>query len=180
MRFRIRSLLFVPIAWAVAYLIACNFLVNHAFVSWNHNIARSNIQQIQTIAQRLYAENPAIGLTEFSDHQWIAGSLESPDPWGHRYQIRKIGQPNRELQTACPFHVFSFGKDGVTQSDGNDLDDINSWDAESHRFYTRRVASYWESEKLWQTVWTTPILLALAWLVKAGINQNSQADKTVT
>ena len=95
MRFRIRSLLFVPIAWAVAYLIACNFLVNHAFVSWNHNIARSNIQQIQAIAQRLYAENPAIGLTEFSDHQWIAGSLESPNPWGHRYQIRKIGQPNR-------------------------------------------------------------------------------------
>jgi len=50
------------------------------------------------------------------------------DPWGHEYGYRFPGVYNTN-----GFDLYSCGRDGISKSGGNDLDDINNWDAESPR-----------------------------------------------
>src|SRR6266404_9908491 len=44
------------------------------------------------------------------------------DPWEHDYAYKFPGVHNPES-----FDLFSFGPDGISQSGGNDPDDINNW-----------------------------------------------------
>lgn len=45
------------------------------------------------------------------------------DPWGRPYVYRSPG-----IHSNAAYNLYSCGADGVSRSDGNDLDDINSWD----------------------------------------------------
>ena len=44
------------------------------------------------------------------------------DPWGHEYDY--LVTPGRNEG----FGIYSLGADGITLSDGNDSDDLNTWD----------------------------------------------------
>jgi len=57
--------------------------------------------------------------------------------------------------------VFSTGADGQSESNGNDPDDINSWDNHHHAFYHGQVDAAEFRERLWRTVWVTPLVIAL-------------------
>ena len=52
------------------------------------------------------------------------------DPWGNQYIYLYPGTHNRES-----FDIYSFGKDGFSETGGNDKDDINNWDAEHTWLY---------------------------------------------
>lgn len=97
MRFTLRSLCFVFVAWAVAYLIACNFLLNHAFITWTHSRAFVDIWQVRAKTEQLYSENPEIGFTEICRDELIAFVVDSPDPWGNPYRLRELGQLDPEV-----------------------------------------------------------------------------------
>jgi hypothetical protein len=43
------------------------------------------------------------------------------DPWGHPYQYR------RDPSLMAGFGLYCLGEDGVSYSQGNDPDDVNSW-----------------------------------------------------
>ena len=130
-----------------------------------------DVWRIRDCAEQLHAETQDIDLLKIENDELITQATETPDPWGNEYQICELQNVDQQLAGDCPFHVYTLGEDGITRTDGNDPDDINSWNLDSGRFYARRVARHWESEKLWQTVWTTPILLALAWLTKIAFGK---------
>jgi general secretion pathway protein G len=50
------------------------------------------------------------------------------DPWGYDYVYRYPG-----IHNTNSFDLYSCGADGISKSGGNDLDDINNWDADSPR-----------------------------------------------
>ena len=52
------------------------------------------------------------------------------DPWGNRYIYNFPGIHNKES-----FDIYSLGKDGSSQTGGNDKDDINNWDSEHTWLY---------------------------------------------
>lgn len=69
---------------------------------------------------RALVEKPA---TYPSDRNWKQVISEVPrDPWGMLYQY--VASP--ELEGG--FGLYSFGKDGISRSQGNDPGDWNTWD----------------------------------------------------
>jgi hypothetical protein len=63
------------------------------------------------------------------------------DPWGNKYIYRYPA-----VVGSKPFDLYSFGKDGISKSGGNDSDDINNWNSEApwlyeaYGFITERTA----------------------------------------
>lgn len=78
---------------------------------------------------------------------WLAGDISDYDPldmiereldaWGNPYRCRR--NIVHSDGTVIPVGIYSTGKDGVTQSDGNDRDDINTWDPDSYSWYQQQV-----------------------------------------
>ena len=56
--------------------------------------------------------------------------------------------------------VYSMGSDGLSESNGNDPDDINSWDNHHHEFYRNQLDKRELNARLWRTVWLTPLVFA--------------------
>ena len=66
--------------------------------------------------------------TNIPTSKWRGPYLERKpiDPWGDDYVYRNPGVYNTNS-----FDLYSCGADGISKSGGNDLDDINNWDANS-------------------------------------------------
>lgn len=75
-------------------------------------------------------------------NKWLAHRLPSTDPassilmdpprldsWGNPYQT----QARKSVKSIAM--LYSTGRDGLTQTDGNDLDDIRSWDENPASWY---------------------------------------------
>ena len=161
MRFNLRSLFLFLTALAVAYFIACNFLLNSLLITWKHTRALFDIQSVQRIAQQLHNEKDKTGFSNAQNELFTLVS-ETPDPWRNSYQVLNFSDNNEQLE----IEVYSFGEDGLTLSSGDDPDDINTWDPESVSFYDRRVRWHWEKQRIWQTIFSVPLLLCLAWIIK--------------
>lgn len=73
----------------------------------------------QTQGLKALVEKP----TDFhSDTEWTQLSDRVPlDPWGNPYQYIAPSSYDGE------FALFSFGRDGISHSNGNDPDDLNNW-----------------------------------------------------
>jgi hypothetical protein len=65
-------------------------------------------------------------------HEWGA-DYHSVDPWGNPYVC--LRQPEHDEDGLLPRQVYSNGRDGLSNSGGNDPDDLNSWDDGSPDFY---------------------------------------------
>lgn len=62
------------------------------------------------------------------------------DPWGNPYRfVKNIQLENGET---VPFGVYSLGSDQMSESCGNDPDDLNTWDESTGEFYNKQ----WEKE----------------------------------
>ena len=57
-------------------------------------------------------------------HKWskLIDTLPK-DPWGREYQYF-----TRSSDGKLSYGIYSFGKDGISHSNGNDPDDFNSWE----------------------------------------------------
>jgi len=86
------------------------------------------------------------------------------DLWGNEYQIVELDRRGLFGSTS-PFHVYSLGADGRSDSGGNDDDDINSWDYDRGKHYGRIIAAELARENLWRTLWLTPIIYVMFLLV---------------
>ncbi len=92
------------------------------------------------------------------------------DFWGNPYRcvLRESTVPDDPANSAVArLHFYSCGQDGISRSDGNDEDDINSWDDHSQPFYTaesrRQEAERLAFEALCYAPWFLGLLIA-AWL----------------
>ena len=130
-------------------------------ISWTHTRAIFDLRNFQCTAEQLRNENDGDNFSKINDQLLVVAS-ETLDPWGNAYPMSNLSEDG----VPGKIEMYSFGEDGVTRSEGNDTDDINTWDSRSASFYDRRVFWYWERQKFWQTLCTVPLLLGLAWIFK--------------
>jgi hypothetical protein len=59
------------------------------------------------------------------------------DPWGNPYHCGR----DMELVDGrvIPIGIYSLGEDGLSQTQGNDSDDINSWDENAGAYYRTKI-----------------------------------------
>jgi len=108
---------------------------------------------------------------------WLAGDLspahplaeelgESPhkDPWKNPYRcIQFVHTYHGEPRT---LGVYSMGRDGVSKTDGNDTDDLNSWNSESIQWYI----DDWKTRRLWEDLMKAALLTPIVYFGVIGIS----------
>jgi hypothetical protein len=104
-----------------------------------------------------------------SAEHWVSKELVERielDPWGSPYKCVR----NRTLDngTVVPMGIFSMGRDGVSRSEGNDPDDLNSWDARSGDYYRLEIAAANRKQYAIEGAYLTPFTYAALLLVIAG------------
>lgn len=61
---------------------------------------------------------------------------EERDSWGRPYQFaRRDGKSSGKIEA---IGVYSLGEDGISRTEGNDPDDINSWTVDNAAYYRKR------------------------------------------
>ena len=95
--------------------------------------ARRNAKPVASVE---YVNSYLAGSSDPDDLLWL---LSQPvDLWGQPYKCRRhIVMPDG---TVTESGIYSLGEDGISTSNGNDPDDLNSWDEQCYSFYRRRDA----------------------------------------
>lgn len=148
-RISIKELFLIFPAFIVSVLIA--MIVNVKLVSHWHVRALVDVDQLQMMAQM--PEYNELFQSDRVDeiNQWLASSLplslnlieqedneyqRGMDPWGRSYHcVFNVKLHDGSVQ---PIGFYSAGEDGYSESNGNDPNDINSWDTKRGEFYLRR------------------------------------------
>ena len=134
MRINIRQLLAVPLAFTVAWFVAGKLIVEPLAIPQSPLEAYSDVRIIADwIQMELHRDGTQYDAETLS--RWLGGQLRPNDPdelkstlsfrrdpWGNRYQVIKLRDPPPER-----FGVYSLGRNGISNADGTDLDDIQSW-----------------------------------------------------
>lgn len=111
---------------------------------------------------------------------YIDVSAPPTDPWGHEYVYHFPGLHNKN-----GYDVYSCGSDGISESGGNDLDDINNWDEASPRGGVVLDSYYGgkRSAEAATTLLVIPFLFGVRWVaekkspqIRNVIAQNRLAD----
>jgi hypothetical protein len=144
-------LLSIGAAFSLSALIPPIFLFPACSIPrWS--LAPPQLRRLQDFVE--FAEIGESRLTPDKIDSWLAGRASKDvadpfgadadsDPWGHPYRVVAAEGPDR-------FGFYSTGRDGLSNSNGNDPDDINSWSEARTRYY--------EHEWLWG-----PSLIWLGW-----------------
>jgi hypothetical protein len=158
---------------------ACIVALFPPLITYKWDVART---EVYNISRRVTDACRILGEAEVSAdavNDWLAGKLpsdhplakemgESPhkDPWENLYRcIRFVHSDDGEART---LGVYSMGRDGVSETDGNDTDDLNSWNSESHQWYIHDIKTQRLREGLTKAVLLTPIVyfvvVGIGWL----------------
>jgi hypothetical protein len=173
----IGRLLVVFLAFAAA---TCIIALFPPLITYKWEVARAGVRDI---SRRVTDACTMLDKREFSVdaiNDWLAGELspdhplatelrESPhkDPWKNPYRcirfVHTYGDETRALG------IYSMGRDGVSKTNGNDLDDLNSWNWESHQWYVRDINTRRRWELLMKGVLLTPIVyfgvIGISWII---------------
>jgi hypothetical protein len=81
------------------------------------------------------------------------------DPWGQPYRCIR----NRHLTdgTLVELGVYSIGRDGVSESQGNDPDDLNSWNKDPNKYYRDEINRQNFMDAALTGLFLTPFIYAL-------------------
>jgi hypothetical protein len=116
--------------------------------------------------------------------QWLANTLPADDPaWRllvERQDLDPWGNPYRCVQdlrhqdgTHITIGVYSTGRDGVSQTHGNDPDDLNSWDEHTGAYDRAEIAESDRKQSVIQGLYVAPFvyigLLAFGSILKRSI-----------
>ncbi len=140
----LRHLLALPVAFAMAWVLVYPLTVRLIHYRWitalNHvNRVGADIEYRLFPGRRLTvdaAQRWIEGKTIYSDPHDLQGSPPMEvDPWGKPLQVvERLDDDGRKR-----FAVYSFGFDGISKTDGNDPDDINSWSDDPVAYYIREA-----------------------------------------
>lgn len=171
------NLLVVFLAFLAATCIVALF---PPLITYKWEVARTGVRDISrrvTDACRMQDETD-VSVETIND--WLVGELspdhplaaelrESPrkDPWKNPYGcirfVHTYGDETRALG------IYSMGRDGVSKTNGNDMDDVNSWNWQSHQWYVRDIKTRRRWELLMKGVLLTPIVyfgvIAISWII---------------
>ena len=124
--------------------------------SWRHDSASNTIRLIRLHAHNQTFEEPNLSYDQFEFTNFWNEMGGDRDSWGNPFQIVQLDMPNDEFTHNV--HAYSFGEDGISKTNGNDPDDINSWNYCRTRYYGQRIQSYFRKRDLLRTLWLTPIV----------------------
>jgi hypothetical protein len=78
------------------------------------------------------------------------------DPWGNPYIC--VENITRDDGTHVAIGVYSTGRDGVSQTQGTDADDLNSWDEQIGAYYRAEISAYKRKQSLVQGLFVAPFV----------------------
>ena len=168
MRFTIRQLLLLPPAFLLNAGIVWLFVFPPLHTpSWAHEANRIRRTQLWVETFFRSCKHDNILLSDCEIHDWMCHRLSPNHPaakvwldppgleldvWGNPYRIQLRSSIFEKPR------VYSTGEDGLSISDGNDPDDIRSWDEQPWRWYSRQQL----------TRRTTLCMVASAFITAAG------------
>ncbi len=99
----------------------------------------------------------------FGDHHRVLGECPEKDPWGNAYRCvtRSVDDKDRIV-------FFSLGRDGTSKSDGNDKDDLNSWNDDGLKWYRRSDNRREKMDLVVQGLVITSLIYVLFLLIKGA------------
>jgi hypothetical protein len=186
MRFSLRTLLlFFPtliVSYGIALTIVMGFIDKPRFpypAGWDryeynhlcHYMLKSNRENVTPLVWRKL-NSYFVGSLSPSDPDYVRFSTDYPnqaDERGYPYgclPLNESFEPDENQVTPKWFGFYSVGADGISRTQGNDPDDINTWHYEQP---AARLA--WEEQKSWHyrkpAIWLTPVtLLVVCWAWK--------------
>ena len=165
MRLSLSQLFILLASWPIAYVLV-PYLAGNSGVRTlhHHHVTSLQLRSAVSAAEPLLRQRPTTKadlLPNWSEPSaWI-------DSWERPLQI--LEDENGELRRdGGKLLVFSTGFDGNSDTDGNDPDDINSWDNHHRNFYNSQIAAAEQRTRLrrriWASVLATPFVFAIIWL----------------
>lgn len=149
MKFTLGELFLLAPAIFVAALLTSEFCFPaERYYVWTSEVNRVRSAQTLVESSVRFAINIRSKKLHVSDvNRWLKNELPSdheasdilmdsprPDSWGNSYRIQLASK-----LTDGNFRLYSMGRDGVTSTDGNDPDDIRSWDESRGAFYQQEL-----------------------------------------
>lgn len=150
MRRRVKQLVLIVVVFTVTFLIV-TWWNSSALVSYRFVRAVSDARILKSHIEMIESRHPNIEVSEDLINQWLASELPTyhpygvdfyieaqRDPWGNPYKfVRDVPIPGVQIE---PVGVYSMGRDGVSTTNGDDPDDLNTWDEDCHVWYQRDIA----------------------------------------
>jgi hypothetical protein len=146
MRFTVRQLMLLPAVFLLnTWLVG--FFAFPAIRTYPWQQETNSVRHAQQLIEDSvrYCKHANITVTDDTINDWIHNRLSSvdpaarilmhpprPDAWGNPYRIQSRKTFDEKAR------VYSTGEDGASKTDGNDPDDVRSWDEERWRWYSRR------------------------------------------
>ena len=168
MQFSIKHVLLLVLIWAVTIAVVPYAPWIQMRVTYYDSVAINEVRELQLVIISISDELPiSLDRLRKSD-QWLT-IKQSVDAWGRPLQIIESNQKSI-FGFDCGISVFSFGADGVSETSGNDPDDINSWDDHHYAFYHNQIRTREVIARLYQSFWLAPllyfILIATNWVIR--------------
>ena len=167
MRFSLRHLLYIFLAWAVSFVIAGIVDAQSEKVRWSFDAVYADICQVRPYLVERLATNPSMSIAELQEDE-NSGMRPFHDIWGNPYQIVEHGK-----QGEISVHLYSCGLDGVSVSGGDDLDDINSWNFERRNYYQKFDTARTHQKTVRATLILAPIMFIILLLVDRALRRPS-------
>lgn len=185
LKFSLAQLLLVFPAFSIAWFLALHLPATR--YSGYHLRVDDEVRFRVRLLDSVCDEYP---MTEHEINQWLSGKLDPNHPamtrlqwykggdvffpldqWGNPYRcvFGKFRRPG--IDRLYTIGIYSMGEDGISLSNGNDPDDINSWSDWPGYFYYQRFAEEEAAAKRNRQVWATVILTPLVYLAFLGLGR---------
>ena len=157
-------------SWAIAYALSPWLTTQQIRVTYHHSATANRLREVKLLAIWL---NDANKLT----HANLVNSpeLTSLDSWGRPIQY-VMDESGKLIMEDWTLLAYSLGEDGKSESNGNDADDINTWDEHHRDHYWTPIRNQHLRKLLWRTVWATPIIFCLLLLATFGVTKALARD----
>ncbi len=154
------------LSYAIAFWIDPSPLAEH-----KHTIALVEARRLAIDIEAMDTELHRNGKARFKAdviNAWLSGTIErnhpitkvlsvrcpDRDPWDQPYVFVHLSNSTRNIHTG----IYSKGQDRISNSNGNDADDINSWNDYSDSFYSYAIASRQRRTTVLQAMTLTPLI----------------------
>ena len=180
MRFSTAHLLLVVPAFFLGTL-AASVILPHSPIRYKFWDAYRDTRIVESWIVDIERETKGLNIPADEINAWLAGRIDvlhadaryvndypGRDPWGNHYRcLRNVALANGQVHS---IGIYSLGRDGISRTHGHDLDDLNSWDEDSNRFYVEELRSRKRESLAVAGALLAPIvyfvLLACGWLIR--------------
>ncbi|WP_149499028.1 hypothetical protein [Roseiconus lacunae] len=141
-------------------------------VSYTHSEAVADIRYGRDALLARYGPHATIADI---DIQQLAIDLDGlNDPWGNSYKL--VMRQDAECDNPeFSVHLYSKGEDGISRTDGDDPDDLNTWSNDYGQFYWRRIQREQRLKHAAEATVCSPIVFAIM-VVLTRIARNTFGD----